>query len=87
MASGALKDTGGAVGEVQLAVVGVSRRFDGVCAIEDVTMSVRKGEVLSVIGPNGAGKTTLLNMTMISEFYQPVTGSITLKVMTSPARA
>jgi branched-chain amino acid transport system ATP-binding protein len=77
MASGALKDTGGAVGEVQLAVVGVSKRFGGVRAVEDVTMSVRKGEVLSVIGPNGAGKTSLLNM--ISGFYQPDTGSITLE--------
>jgi branched-chain amino acid transport system ATP-binding protein len=77
MASGALKDTGGALGEVQLAVMGVSKRFGGVRAVEDVTVSVRKGEVLSVIGPNGAGKTSLLNM--ISGFYQPDTGSITLE--------
>jgi branched-chain amino acid transport system ATP-binding protein len=76
MESGASKHVGGAPGEVQLAVVGVSKRFGGVRAVEDVTMSVRRGEILSVIGPNGAGKTSLLNM--VSGFYQPDTGSITL---------
>src|SRR5262245_19700466 len=76
MASGALNDAGGSPGAVQLAVTGVSKRFGGVRAVEDVAMNVRRGEILSVIGPNGAGKTSLLNM--ISGFYQPDTGSITL---------
>ena len=43
-------------------------------AVEDVSISVRRGEIASIIGPNGAGKTSLLNM--ISGFYRPDTGSI-----------
>jgi branched-chain amino acid transport system ATP-binding protein len=61
-------------GGVHLAVTGVSKHFGGVRAVEEVSLSVRRGEVMSVIGPNGAGKTSLLNM--ISGFYHPDTGSI-----------
>ena len=61
----------------QLAVQNVSKRFGGVTAVENVTVSVHRGEILSVIGPNGAGKTSLLNM--ISGFYRPTTGSIVLE--------
>ncbi len=61
-------------GDVQLAVTNVSKRFGGVRAVEDVSITVRRGEIASVIGPNGAGKTSLLNM--ISGFYKPDTGSI-----------
>ncbi|HZT88640.1 MAG TPA: ABC transporter ATP-binding protein [Stellaceae bacterium] len=62
--------------DVQLAVTGVSKRFGGVRAVEDITLSVGRGTITSIIGPNGAGKTSLLNM--ISGFYKPDTGSITL---------
>jgi branched-chain amino acid transport system ATP-binding protein len=61
----------------QLAVQSVSKRFGGVSAVENVTVAVRRGEILSVIGPNGAGKTSLLNM--ISGFYRPTTGTIHLE--------
>jgi branched-chain amino acid transport system ATP-binding protein len=61
----------------QLQIAEVSKSFGGVQAVTRVTLDVRKGEVLSVIGPNGAGKTTLLNM--ISGFYHPDTGRITLE--------
>jgi branched-chain amino acid transport system ATP-binding protein len=60
-----------------LAIVGVSKYFGGVHAVEDVTVSIRSGEVMSVIGPNGAGKTSLLNM--ISGFYRPTSGTIALQ--------
>jgi branched-chain amino acid transport system ATP-binding protein len=57
-----------------LAATAVSKRFGGVRAVEEVSFSVRRGEIASIIGPNGAGKTSLLNM--ISGFYRPDTGSI-----------
>ncbi len=54
----------------------MSKRFGGVRAVDGVTVSVRRGEILSIIGPNGAGKTSLLNM--ISGFYRPSSGAIRL---------
>ena len=60
-----------------LAIAGVSKYFGGVRAVEDVTVTIRRGEIMSVIGPNGAGKTSLLNM--ISGFYRPSSGSIVLE--------
>ena len=62
---------------LQMSVQGASKRFGGVTAVEDVSIDVPKGGILSIIGPNGAGKTSLLNM--ISGFYQPDTGRITLE--------
>jgi branched-chain amino acid transport system ATP-binding protein len=63
-------------GEGELSVQGVSKHFGGVLAVNRVSMSVNRGEIVSVIGPNGAGKTTLLNM--ISGFYHPDQGTITM---------
>jgi branched-chain amino acid transport system ATP-binding protein len=63
--------------EILLAVDRVSKRFGGVRAVEDVSISVERGEIASVIGPNGAGKTSLLNM--ISGFYRPDGGAITFE--------
>ena len=55
----------------------VSKAFGGVQAVTRVSLDVTKGEIVSVIGPNGAGKTTALNM--ISGFYHPDSGRITLE--------
>jgi branched-chain amino acid transport system ATP-binding protein len=63
-----------ASGETLLAISGVSKHFGGVRAVEDVSLSVRRGRLMSIIGPNGAGKTSLLNM--ISGFYRPDNGAI-----------
>jgi branched-chain amino acid transport system ATP-binding protein len=72
--SGNVNDPAVASGEVHLAVSAVSKHFGGVRAVESVTLSVRRGGLVSIIGPNGAGKTSLLNM--ISGFYRPDTGTI-----------
>ena len=45
-----------------LRVEGLSRRFGGVYAVEDVSFAVEKGELRGIIGPNGAGKSTLFHL-------------------------
>jgi len=61
----------------QLVVEGVSKRFGGVVAVQDVSLEVPRGAIVSIIGPNGAVKTSLLNM--ISGFYKPDTGRVVLE--------
>jgi branched-chain amino acid transport system ATP-binding protein len=58
-------------------VTGVSKRFGGVQAVNDVSFRVERGMIKAVIGPNGAGKTTLFNM--VSGFVAPDTGTIRLE--------
>src|SRR5882672_757170 len=64
-------------GDNQLVVESVSKRFGGVTAVQDVSLEVPRGSIVSIIGPNGAGKTSLLNM--ISGFYKPDTGRVVLE--------
>ena len=71
---GIVNDPGITSAETHLAISGVSKHFGGVRAVEDVSLSVRRGGLTSIIGPNGAGKTSLLNM--ISGFYRPDSGAI-----------
>jgi branched-chain amino acid transport system ATP-binding protein len=60
-----------------LAVTEISIGFGGLLALDEVSMSVRPGEVVGVIGPNGAGKTTLFNV--ICGFVHPSSGRITYR--------
>lgn len=57
-----------------LQVQGATRRFGGLIAVDNVSMTVEAGEIVGVIGPNGAGKTTLFNL--ISGFTPLSGGSI-----------
>jgi len=57
-----------------LDVRNVTKRFGSLVAVQDVSLSVPKGELHAVIGPNGAGKTTFFNL--ISGFFPPTSGSI-----------
>ncbi|MER8447849.1 ABC transporter ATP-binding protein [Mesorhizobium sp. M1066] len=51
-------------------------RFDGLAAISQVSLSLRRGEILGLIGPNGAGKTTLVNC--LTGFQRPTEGTVFL---------
>jgi branched-chain amino acid transport system ATP-binding protein len=57
-----------------LSVRGVTLRFGGVVALDDVSFDVMPGQIAGLIGPNGAGKTTLFNC--LSRLYQPSAGEI-----------
>lgn len=58
-----------------LEVSGLTKRFGGLAAVEDLDFIIHDGELLSIIGPNGAGKTTLYNL--LTGFYRPTSGRIT----------
>jgi len=60
----------------ELRASSVSRSFEGVHALREVTLTVRIGEVVGLIGPNGAGKSTLVNV--MSGFDRPDSGRIAL---------
>jgi branched-chain amino acid transport system ATP-binding protein len=60
-----------------LGVEGVSVQFDGVVALDAVSLRLERGEILGLIGPNGAGKTTLLNV--LSGFQRPHAGSVSCR--------
>ena len=57
----------------------ITKRFDDFTAVDNLTMSVKTGEVLGFLGPNGAGKST--TMKMITGFIKPTEGKIKIKGM------
>ncbi len=65
---------GSLMAEAAIAIKHVTKTFGSVVANDDVTMEIRKGEILSLLGENGSGKTTLMNM--LSGIYYPDKGEI-----------
>ena len=57
-----------------LAVEGLSKRFGGFLAVNQVSFAARQGEILGLIGPNGAGKSTTFNL--IAGTLRPSAGAI-----------
>ena len=60
-----------------LSVDGVTKRFGGLVAVDNMQFNVTEHEMVGIIGPNGSGKTTMMNM--ISGMFQPTVGSISMK--------
>ncbi|MGW0808539.1 branched-chain amino acid ABC transporter ATP-binding protein/permease [Nonomuraea sp. NPDC002799] len=59
-----------------LDIQGVTMRFKGLTALDDVSLAVPAGQIRGVVGPNGSGKTTLFNI--VSGFYTPSAGKVLL---------
>ena len=57
-----------------LVVRGLSKRFGGLRAVQDVSFTVQENETVALIGPNGAGKTTSFHL--ITGFHRPDSGSV-----------
>jgi len=63
--------------ETVLAIEGVTKRFGGLVAVNQVSFAVARNEVVAVIGPNGAGKTTLFNL--LTGQLKPTDGQVRLR--------
>ncbi|MFA5520989.1 MAG: ABC transporter ATP-binding protein [Castellaniella sp.] len=61
-------------GDIVLSCNGMNRWFGGLHAMKDVTIDIRRGEILGLVGPNGSGKTTTVNA--ITGFFPPQKGDI-----------
>ncbi|MEM7541065.1 MAG: ABC transporter ATP-binding protein, partial [Pseudomonadota bacterium] len=69
-------------------VNGLTKRFGHLSAVDDISMSAKRGEVLGFLGPNGAGKST--TMKMITGYLTPTAGQIEVAghdVLTAPLEA
>ena len=72
--AGLHREVHAAEGETLLETRDLTVRFGGLLALDSVTFSIRRGEILGLIGPNGAGKTTCFNA--ISGIYRPSGGTV-----------
>jgi ABC-2 type transport system ATP-binding protein len=57
-------------------ITGVTKRFKDLTAVDNISLTIRRGEYLALLGPNGAGKTTLVEM--VEGLQQPTHGTIKL---------
>ena len=58
----------------KIVLEGVTKRFKGVAAVDDLDLEVEDGEFLVIVGPSGCGKTTTLRM--LAGFDTPTSGSV-----------
>lgn len=56
---------------------GLTKKFGGLTAVDEVDFEIEKGKITAIIGPNGAGKSTFFNL--ISGFHRPTSGTITFE--------
>jgi branched-chain amino acid transport system ATP-binding protein len=79
---GLLEAPAAGAGQVLLRMEKISMEFGGLCALDDVSLCIRSGDICGLIGPNGAGKTTLFNV--LTGLYTPTAGKIFLKEQLLP---
>lgn len=58
-------------------IEGLTKYYNDFCAVDHISLDIRKGEIIGLLGPNGAGKTTTLRM--LTGYFQPSSGSIRIK--------
>jgi len=74
MTAATVHSPGAAATDVVLSATGLTKRFGGLTAVNNVDLAIPRGTIQGLIGPNGAGKTTLFNM--IAGIYEPSEGKI-----------
>src|SRR6201984_3533988 len=57
-----------------LSVTGLSKRYGDIVAVDDISFTIKRNEIVGLLGPNGAGKTTTINM--ILGVLEPTSGSL-----------
>jgi putative spermidine/putrescine transport system ATP-binding protein len=73
----AMRDTRADPAANHLTLAGVTKRFDSVAAVRDVSLTLPKGELVCLLGPSGCGKTTILNL--VAGYLRPDAGAILLQ--------
>src|SRR5229473_2185553 len=62
--------------DIAVELDGVTKRFGKITALDDISLLVRRGELITLLGPSGCGKTTLLNL--VAGFLVPDSGEIAI---------
>lgn len=68
-----------------LTLTGITKRYDGRTAVDDLSLDVARGEILGLLGPNGAGKTTTMHIAV--GLLTPDAGTVTVDGLGSPQRS